>query len=647
LKARPGAIGMQDAAPLCRWFLAANAYILPPVYGALWVLLLSGILGFRMGLLNFPDWQVAVETAQVVAGIVQYPANNVFYIYHTKLWTSLHHVLALGLLTGADELTLSLAVSGVMGMLTFQALGMFVYALSRDVLLSVGAAALVFFTRAAEFGVVYPVFLLGTEHTYGTIGLSLSVLVAGLLGAGWYRTGAVLLGVAPSIHPSLGVWAGTIVALAIASDFRRLRDELRPAVPWFLAGCSLTLLSLLIQYIFIYDPPQGMARLSTEDLATFVRVWDGHRSSINLWHNGVLLNAAAAVVACLWLVFFSGKLPSSSRFLLRISAASSLLALVLIPLSWISPDRLPTALLVLMPGRFLNFSVMTFAALLIGLAGSRRDIWNGGVLLLVICGLLACDRSMLWEFLEHHHGIRHASSIPPLGVMTLGATALLAGAVREMWRYVPAGAADHGPADRLRQGSGESRRSAFGAEAEAGHYLRPSLRTGNVVPVYVGAIVVLALVVLMTLHQVPARSGAHFNDRTNDVFFADVAGHSGLLVVAGDLHLMQLRTRRPLLADSGALDTVMYSLETGGEMRRIMTDVYGLDWSNPPPDAVGSGRIPPDAHRKAWESYSPEKWREIRRVFGVTQVIAYANWSLNLPLAAQSRRLLLYDIPGP
>jgi hypothetical protein len=165
--------------------------------------------------------------------------------------------------------------------------------------------------------------------------------------------------------------------------------------------------------------------------------------------------------------------------------------------------------------------------------------------------------------------------------------------------------------------------------------------------VYVGEIIVLALVVLMTLHQVPQRSGAHFNDRTNDVFFADVANHSGLLVVAGDLHLMQLRTRRPLLADSGALDTVMYSLETGAAMQRIMTEVYGLSWSNPPPEAIGSGRIPPDAHRKAWESYSLDKWREIRRTFGVTQVVAYANWSLNLPLAAQSRRLLLYDIPAP
>src|SRR6186713_858375 len=103
---------------------------------AFWVLLLSGILGFRLGMTGFPDWQVAVETAQVVAGLVPYPPDNIFYIYHTRLWTVLHQLLAVGLRAGVSEITLSLIVSGVLGMLTFQALAVFVYALSRDVLLA-------------------------------------------------------------------------------------------------------------------------------------------------------------------------------------------------------------------------------------------------------------------------------------------------------------------------------------------------------------------------------------------------------------------------------------------------------------------------------------------------------------------------------
>src|SRR5687767_12508587 len=117
--------------------------------GAIWVLVLSGIFGFRVGMIGFPDWQVAVETAQVVAGVVRYPEPTPFYIYHTQLWTVLHHVLALPLSAGVPELTLSLIVSGVVGMVTFQTLSMVVYALSRSVPLAVGAAALIFFTRTA------------------------------------------------------------------------------------------------------------------------------------------------------------------------------------------------------------------------------------------------------------------------------------------------------------------------------------------------------------------------------------------------------------------------------------------------------------------------------------------------------------------
>jgi hypothetical protein len=160
-------------------------------------------------------------------------------------------------------------------------------------------------------------------------------------------------------------------------------------------------------------------------------------------------------------------------------------------------------------------------------------------------------------------------------------------------------------------------------------------------------LLLLSLAVLMTMHQHGELSGAHFHDRTNDVFFADIARGPGVLLVAGDLHLIQLRTRRPVLLDTGALDTVMYSLETGAPMQRILREIYGLDLLHPPPEAVGAGRIPALSHRDTWEQYSPEHWREIRRDFGVTQVLAYSDWTLQLPVASQSRRLLLYDIPGP
>src|SRR5262245_21322790 len=173
---------------------------------ALAVLAVTGIAGFHAGMVTFPDWQVAVETAQVVAGIVSYPPDNPFYLYHLKLWTILHQIGALLLQAGLSEIALSKAVSGLLGMVSFQAIAMVVYALSRDALLAIGSVFLVAFTRTAEYGVIYPIYLMGTPHTYGVIGLSLIALIAGLAGAGWYRTSGFLLGIAPAVHPSLGAW---------------------------------------------------------------------------------------------------------------------------------------------------------------------------------------------------------------------------------------------------------------------------------------------------------------------------------------------------------------------------------------------------------------------------------------------------------
>ena len=187
------------------------------------MLIASGIGGFHAGMVTFPDWQVAVETAQVIAGIVRYPVDNPFYLYHLKLWTILHQICALLLQAGMSEIALSKIVSGLLGMVSFQAIALIVYALSRDALLAIGSAFLIAFTRTAEYGVNYPIYLMGTPHTYGAIGLSLIALVAGLTGAGWYRTAAFVLGIAPAVHPSLGAWF--VMTMGAAAMWHAWRDR--------------------------------------------------------------------------------------------------------------------------------------------------------------------------------------------------------------------------------------------------------------------------------------------------------------------------------------------------------------------------------------------------------------------------------------
>jgi hypothetical protein len=579
---------------------------LPASARVLWVLLGSGLLGFRVGMVGFPDWQVAVETSQVVAGLVKYPAGNPFFLYHLKLWTVLHQILAVFLTMGVTEIHLSLLVSGVLGMVTFQALSIVVYALSRDAWLAIGAAAFIFFTRAAEYGAVYGLFLLGTENTYGILGLSFCLLAVALIAAGAYRTGGFLLAAAPAIHPSLGVWTGAIVACALMGDVRALRHELRPAVRWFFRGCVVTLLSLAGQLALIYLAPHaagGGEPFTTRDLAAFITFWDGHRKPVDILNNGVWLNVGGLMMATTWLLAFKNDLPRASLFLLRFVVVSALLSIALVFVSWIPPEKMPALLLVLMPGRVLNFDALVYAALLTGLLGAYRRWWSQMLLLVLIAGLLAGDHSMLWEWLDEQRGVLFVSHVKPLWVVTGVSAALIVG--RALLFKRPA-------------------RPVFALRATA--------------------VAALSLTAALTMGFSRPRT-LLFHDRTNDVFFGQVASGKGMLLTAGDLHLIQLKTRRPVLLDGGGLDGVMYSLEAGPEMKRILLEVYGVDLLNPPEEARGAGRIPPLANQRVWEHYSTEKWREIGRAFHVTQVLTYPDWTLDLPLAAESRRMLLYQIP--
>ena len=74
---------------------------------------------------------------------------------------------------------------------------------------------------------------------------------------------------------------------------------------------------------------------------------------------------------------------------------------------------------------------MTFVAMLIGLPGSRRELWSRVVLLFLTCGLLVGDHSMLWEFLEHHHHVQYQSNIRPLHIVWIATAALLAARLEE------------------------------------------------------------------------------------------------------------------------------------------------------------------------------------------------------------------------
>jgi hypothetical protein len=601
-----------------------------PRFGVYWVLLASGLLGFRVGMIAYPAWQVAVEPAQVVAGLVRYPDGNPYYMYETKLWTILHQINALFLLAGVSEITLSRVISGILGMAGFQALSMVVYAFSRDVLLSIGAAVLIFFTRASSNGGTYPIDLVGTQHTYGSLGLSNIVLSAALLGSGAYRAGLFLLGLAPSLHPSLGAALWVIAAVAGIWEFSSLERRetlgrlklaptyviatLRGPLKYFIAGTTITVASLLYHLAFTVDVPNVSTDAARPYVSAFMSFWDGHRAPVAAGSGPVAINRIVLAVAFVWLLGFSRQLPREALLLLRMAFVSAVLSLIFVALSWVPVDRMPLTLMILMPTRIVNFNGMAVCALLIGLLGAyRRTRWAQTLMLLLFVALLFTGRSMFWRGRVPDDWFLGRHLLNPLLLFQIAFLAAFFLALRT-WH----------------------------AQRVTGLPSPPALPA---LPALVPRAALVALLLWLTTLTLPLRaSTAFYRDRGNDPFFAAIAAEKdGLVLTAGSYELIQLYTRRPVLL-GGSLDIVSYVPEVGPELHRILLDVYGTDLFKPPEEARGRGVLPREAHRAVWEGYTRERWLEIGRTYDVTQVVTPIDWKLDLPLEIETR-WRLYRIP--
>ena len=287
---------------------------------------------------------------------------------------------------------------------------------------------------------MYPISLMGTDHTYGVLGLSTVVLVVALLGAGCVRIGGFLLGMAPALHASLGAWLGLIVAVCVAWDFKRLRTEWRPALPYFVAGGAVTALSLLIHLAATGD-------LSRVDPLRFValscgvrRRVDGHRRPAAIVSVGTILNVEALLVASsIWLNAFAVDLPRPALFVLRAVIASAVLSLSVMFLLWLPASAVPPTLLTLMPSRFLNFNVLAFVPLMLGLLGAyRRSVWSQLVTAALLYGLFASHRSMVWDAYQGPGWLARIIQFNPWHVFVAASIGLVGVRMTAAWNQAPA-----------------------------------------------------------------------------------------------------------------------------------------------------------------------------------------------------------------
>ena len=561
--------------------------------GAAVLLIVTGLIGFYFGMFHYGTYQTAVESAQVLAGIVQYPPSNPFYIYHVKLWTIISQMLAVFLYFGVTEYTLNLAVSGIMGLLVFQSLALLVWVLSRNFFLAMCSSILIFMyiifdwkTSGLRYydSVVYPLFLVGNKASFGGIGLPYVLLIFALMGGRYFRLGSLCTGLAPAVHPSLGAFCISVLLIALISERRLLKPEWRKIAVFGSIGLLISVISFLVHLHFAGNA--AVSPLSRDMQNMYLQALlknDPHRQPVNLLTWGMLSHLTVIFFSGFWLRVFKSDLTLSLRLLLKTFIGAAALSLLLCLLSGIQ-DRLPLELVIMMPGRFQNIVLLSFPALLLGLFGSRRESFFSLMLAVFLAAMLAVS--------FFHIGVE-ADIIPAL--TAVGAVVLYSALT--LLKKRPSG-------------------------------LRfEKLTAGLVSGLLLSSVLYVAYYVIEE-HDVEWQdTKLVLNDWSNNAGLNRLKTGKGLMLVSSDLELMQLRTRRPIVIEPPDL-TVPYSLDVVPLMDEILRNIYGFELLGPRTEKKNDTPTALDF----WKRRSGREWEELAAKFGFTQVVTPVNSHLNLPI---------------
>lgn len=688
---------------------AANAESASGVIpGALWVLILSGLCGAFMGTL--PRLQSAVESAQVLAGLVQYPPDNPFYLYHIKSWTLLHQVPAFVLQLGVSERAVSVILGALFGMMSFQALALCCYAIGRNTIV---ALALPFVAVASglyeEVSNVYPIFLLTEKpwNCYGICGTSLALLAWALHACGWRKTSLFLMGMAPAVHPTMGGWCLLFGMPMAVWQAWHARTGLRSSLMALGAGLLVAAASYGLHLQHARLVPSIDAELRTKYVTAFMEGWDTHRQPVPL-HEPVVLYGVACLALC-GLALWTHRGDRSRQYLQWTLLASAAASLILVFATHF-PNLLPTMVVMAMPGRFINVVCVALPALLAGTLVSHPADFRRHVVLVFLMGF-SLLRGLRHEWEIGIPQVWHAIALctlfvlavrgeepEPSGKSWLPRAARLAAVAGlliflgwEAWRnpvvacifaallaitYLPGRlklsvvqtwplritnlvAAAIGVAtvawctDWITALSLAGLHVAVMAatadkDAWLGRVL-PQLRVAPLRLALVGAMSILCLATFAKMSYGRAEIAmTKITDwQSHSVYRAAHQGR-GLLLTSSSLRGIQLKTARPVLLEGAALNQLPYVPESGPKMNYILQKVHGEDLFAPRPEGwkLERGGLMDDSGKTVWEQRTPAEWQALADEFQFTQVLAFTKWNVQLPVIARTNRVTLYALPG-
>ena len=201
----------------------------------------SMAIGALLGLFVYPSWQVLVISAKYSAGIVDTNTPSLYQYLFLMTWSFFNDMGAILLRAGMNPKILSLLISSVQCSVLFGGLTLILSAITRKPLISVCVPPIFMFFGFYHGRIVYPTFLHG-YHTFGVLGLTVSIFILGLFCHSYFRTSAFLAGLMGGVHPSWGVWISLTFGVFFLFNLRQFKNKLSLVLCWS-AGAAVTLVS--------------------------------------------------------------------------------------------------------------------------------------------------------------------------------------------------------------------------------------------------------------------------------------------------------------------------------------------------------------------------------------------------------------------
>lgn len=616
--------------------------------GVLFVLVIAGLCGAYLG--TPKTLQNALESAQVLAGKVIYPADNPFYLYHIKAWTLMNQVPALLLHWGVSERAASMLLGAVIGMVGFQAVALCAYVICRNPWLALAVPLILEMSGLYdEIHNRYAIRFFSHKpwQCYGVMGTSWVALCWALYAAGKRRSAAVMAGLAPAIHVTLGLWCLAVAFCTMVLLRRRIEVAWRPTFAWLGVGLAITVVSFCVAQYQARHVPTIAPELGDEYVRAFADGWDTHRRPAALLAPAGYYGLCALLLSAVWLRWFRRELSPGANFMMGTMLVSSIVGLTLM-VSTHFQDYLPTTLVMAMPARYINITCFLLPAIVLGLLAQRTgDTVALAVLVGCCCHMIVRPYYLelelfyipdnwyamawgtlfllgsAWRWADAGSEEQPGKKLWGLHVVRWASFALMVtvggtyGRTRSTVRYLFMGGSGFiAMPGKLRawcdrrvfqgvllamlagccvtaaivvMGFGMTTAVAAGGAAVTLLQRTPTLR----LPVLrtstarwalgTGMLVVAVVSVGSFSHSLGSEYYCSIYDCESDPMLRHIEQGEGMILTASSIRLIQLRARRPVVLEGAALNQLPYVPESGPSMNRILKRLYGEDLLKPRP----------------------------------------------------------------